>query len=255
MSDELPQTFSHVPNVPPPVRVRLTTLGPQPCAYLPGRETTVRALIAERIDPPIYDGFLDANFRRSGTLIYQPVCVGCRQCRSIRVPVDQFAPTRSQRRAVARNVDLIVEATQAPEATLEKFELYSRYTAAWHGKAEATEYADFVNFLYTSPTRTLEFTYRDPAGRLLGVGICDVSSDVLSSVYFFFDPEASSRSLGTFSAVREIAFARDVGIRHYHLGYWIADCAAMAYKANFRPAEVLHGDGVWRPLPDPPSGG
>ena len=240
-------TFSHFPNIPPPVRVRLATLAPQPCAYLPGRETTVRALLAERIDPAIFDGFLDANFRRSGTLIYQPVCVGCRQCRSIRVPVDRFAPTRSQRRAVARNADLTVT-MHAPEPSAEKFALYARYVAVWHERSEPAEFEDFVRFLYASPTQSVEFTYRDAAGRLLGVGICDRSADVLSSVYFYFDPDAADRSLGTFSALREIEFARSAGIRHYHLGYWVADCPAMRYKANFRPAEVLHPDGAWRRL-------
>lgn len=240
-------TFSHFPNLPPPARVRLTTLGPQPCAYLPGRTTRVRALATEFIDPSTFSAFLDANFRRSGQVIYQPTCDGCRECRSIRVPVERFAPSRSQRRSATRNADVQVDVA-SPLPTQEKFELYQRYTNGWHGKTEASGYADFVAFLYASPTRSIEFSYRTAEGRLLGVGICDVSPTVLSSVYFWYDPDAAGRSLGTFSAVREIAFARERAIPYYHLGYWIRDCAAMAYKANFRPTEVLHPDGVWRTL-------
>jgi arginine-tRNA-protein transferase len=142
-----------------------------------------------------------------------------------------------------------------PQATEEKYELYRRYTTKWHGKtpAEDGEDADvgwetFESFLYDSPVDTVEFCYRDPAGRLLAVGICDICPQSLSSVYFYFDPPEAERSLGTFGAIYEIDFAGDQGIPNYYLGYWVSGCAAMQYKANFRPCEVLHTDGVWRSL-------
>ena len=226
--------------------VRLTTLPPHACAYLPGRATTVRAFVAASIDGPSYQGLLDANFRRSGRMIYQPVCAGCRACRSIRVAVDRFAPSRSQRRSVARNADLTVIA-RTPEPSEAKYAMYRDYSARWHAEAEVASAEAFVGFLYDSPATTIEFEYRD-RDRLVGVGICDVTGASLSSVYFYFDPDAAGRSLGTFSAMREIAYARDAGLTHYHLGYWVDGCAAMAYKANFRPAELLGTDGVWRPM-------
>jgi arginine-tRNA-protein transferase len=96
----------------------------------------------------------------------------------------------------------------------------------------------------------LEFSYRDAAGRLLGVGICDVSKLSLSSVYFYYDPEETvRRSLGTFAALVEIETAAGRNIPYYYLGYWVDGCPAMQYKANFRPNEVLCPDGVWRPGP------
>jgi len=196
----------------------------------------------------LYRRFMDAGFRRSGRVVYQPICAGCRRCVPLRVPVATFAPDKSQRRAWRKNPDLTVEA-DVPVSTEEKHRLYEKYRRGWHGSTDEHDYDAFTTFLYDSPVDTVEFTYRDATGTLLGVGICDVCRESLSSVYFYFDPDAAPRSLGTFSALWEIDWARKLDIPHYYLGFWVAGCGAMEYKANFKPCEVLDTDGVWRPLP------
>jgi arginine-tRNA-protein transferase len=232
----------------PPVQVRLVNTGEHPCPYLPGRVATNLAFLAERIDPDIYHAFMDAGFRRSGRVVYQPACAGCRACVPIRVPVERFAPSKSQRRCARRNADLVMAVAPA-RASDEKFDLYGRYSLARHRSGEPDDAPDresFQSFLYNSPVDTLEFTHRDGAGRLLGVGVCDVSHRSLSSVYFYFEPDESRRGLGTFGALQEIAFAREAGIPYYYLGYWIEPCRSMRYKAEFRPYELLDADGRWR---------
>jgi len=231
--------------LPPPVVVQLVSTGDHPCPYLPGRIATNRAFLAERIHPEIYHAFMDAGFRRSGKFVYQPACSGCRACVPIRVPVATFTPSKSQRRCARRNADLTVDVAPA-EATDEKFDLYRRYTNDRH-RGEEPDRASFETFLYDSPVDSLEFTYRDRGGRLLGVGICDVSARSLSSVYFYFDPADERRGLGTFGVIEEIGFARRVGIPHYYLGYWVEGCGSMRYKAEFRPFELLQPDGSWKP--------
>jgi arginine-tRNA-protein transferase len=188
---------------------------------------------------------MDAGFRRSGTFIYQPACRGCRECRPIRVPVEEFRPSKSQRRAWRRNADVVV-AVGPPEPTEEKFDLYARYARDWHGKPEPETPESFIDFLYTSPVDTVEMVYRDASGKLLGAGICDACERSLSSVYFYFDPRERRRGLGTFSSMWEIAFARRSRIPYYYVGYWIRECHAMSYKSHFRPSELLGTDGVWR---------
>jgi arginine-tRNA-protein transferase len=230
------------PAFPPPTDVPLTVLPEHDCPYLPPRRATTRGLLASRIPADLYHDFLDAGFRRSGKLIYQPICRGCRQCVPIRVLVDRFQPSKSQRRCFRRNADLIVSCGPA-KASAEKQELYRRYVTGWHG-GESAE--GFESFLYDSPVETIEFCYRDPAGRLLAVGICDLSRRSLSSVYFYFDPADAWRGLGTFGVLYELGWAGRSGIPFYYLGYWIHGCGTMKYKANFRPFELLLPDGNWR---------
>jgi arginine-tRNA-protein transferase len=168
-------------------------------------------------------------------------------CRPIRVPVESFMPSKSQKRTWKRNNDLHVTVQPTPEPTQEKFDLYERYVCERHGRAEDATPEAFVSFLYESPVDTLEFCYRDAGGKLLGVGICDVCpGKSLSSVYFYFDPAESKRGLGTFSALWEIDYCRREKIPHYYLGFWIQGCGTMHYKADYRPHEILGDDGLWR---------
>lgn len=230
----------------PPVDVRLLELEGAACPYLPGRVSLSRGFFCASVPGSIYHAFMNAGFRRSGSFIYQPACPTCRECRPIRVPVEGFAPSKSQRRCARRNADLTLEISK-PEPTREKHDLYARYLAGRHDGAMSAAWDDFKTFLYDSPADTVETTYRDAGGRLLAVGICDLCSESLSSVYFYFDPAEARRGLGIFGVLREIEIARRLVIPHYYPGYYISGCAAMEYKALFRPCEILGTDGVWRP--------
>jgi arginine-tRNA-protein transferase len=240
------QSFSHYPAIPAPRGVRLVTVPEHDCAYLPDRAAMTRALFADSLPPQLYHEMMDAGFRRSGRIVYQPVCRTCRACVSIRVPVATFSPSKSQRRCLRRNLDLVVTIAR-PHADDESFDLYHRYQTEWHRGESVHSREDFESFLYDSPVQTIEFKYRDAFGRLLAVGICDVCQRTsLSSVYFYFEPSQRRRGLGTFGALVEVEWARQQGIPQYYLGFWVAGCRAMEYKSQFRPHELLCGDGVWR---------
>jgi arginine-tRNA-protein transferase len=196
------------------------------------------------MDGGVYQRLMDAGFRRSGRVVYQPMCRGCRACLPIRVPVEAFRPSRSQRRVLRRNGDLVLRAGR-PEPTRQKFELYQRYQTQWHEGTMAGTWDDFLDFLYRSPVDSIETEVRGRDGRLLGVGVCDVTPGSLSSVYFYFDPAESSRSLGTWSILQEIELAGRLRRPFYYLGYWVAGCGKMQYKSAFHPHEVLYPDGRW----------
>ena len=234
------------PSHPPPLTVPLTVLPEHACPYLPDRAARLRGFLCDAMDGGVYHAFMNRGFRRSGRFFYQPVCRGCRECQPIRVATAAFVPSKSQRRAWRRNADVAVTVTPRPRPSAEKYDLYLRYQRARHDRDRAEDPGGFADFLYRSTVDSLEFAYRDAAGKLIGVGIGDVCAESLSSVYFYFDPAESRRSLGVFSALWEIAFAGEKKSPHYYLGYWVRGCGAMRYKADFRPFELLGPDGVWR---------
>ena len=215
-----------------------------PCPYLPGLMSRSEAYLVEQLDGGLYERLLARGYRRSGRVVYRPRCRTCQECRPVRVPVDRFVPTRSMRRVWRRNIDLRVELAD-PIPTDDKFALFCRYLDAQHDEAMARTYESFCEFLYDSPIhldgRTCEFRYC-LGERLVGVGLADRWPGGLSSVYMYFDPEFSVRSLGTFSVLWEIDYCRQEGLRYYYVGYYVAGNQKMAYKSRFRPNEILVGD-------------
>jgi arginine-tRNA-protein transferase len=205
----------------------------------------MRAFATDELPGSLYHEFLNASFRRSGYVIYQPVCRGCRRCVPLRLSVDRFRPSKSQRRCRRKNLDLTVIVGE-PAATDEKFDLYRRYQSQRHPHPAENSRSAFEEFLYHSPVDTLEFEYRDGDAKLLAVGICDICEKSLSSVYFYFEPGQGRRGLGTFGVLEEIEFAKSRGIGHYYLGFWVHGCDKMEYKSDFGPHEILGPDGLWR---------
>ncbi len=217
-----------------------------PCPYLPGRASRSEVYHVDHLAGPTYERLLAEGFRRSGRLVYRPRCRGCCECRQLRVPVSRFRPTRSLRRVLRKNRDVAVTC-QDPTPTEEKYDLFVRYLNAQHDETMSRSHDTFIDFLYDSPTETEEILYRLD-GRLIGVSLVDAVPRGLSSVYMYFDPAFARRSPGTFSVLWEIDLCRRRGLDYYYLGYYVAGSRTMAYKARFRPNEVLVGSGRWLTL-------
>ncbi len=219
---------------------------PFACPYLKGREARHLSLLFPRLLPGAYHSLMDLNFRRMGPLVYRPQCDGCRECHSLRIPAREFRPSRSMRRALARNRELTVEVSP-PATSAEKHLLYRSYLAGRHDGSMDGSKLEF-EVLYTSGIETLEVQYR-LGGRLLAVGLADLEPMAMSAVYCYFDPAEAPRSLGVFNILWMIEECRRRGMPHLYLGYFVPGCRTMRYKADFRPCEVLGADGVWTPLP------
>ena len=209
-------------------------------------------LVGERA-AELNDLLTHGGFRRSQSIAYRPACEHCRACVSVRVVAEDFRPTRSMRRILDRNRDLMGE-MRISVPTAEQYSVFRSYLDARHrdgGMADMTvlDYAIMVEDSHVE-TRVIEYR-RHPdnvepprgGGELLAVALTDVLSDGLSMVYSFFESEEASRSLGTFMILDHIARAREMGLAYVYLGYWVEGSRKMGYKGRFLPQERLtpHG--------------
>jgi arginine-tRNA-protein transferase len=227
------------------------TTAPLPCPYLPGR--TERKIVTELSGTEaeaLHERLSRAGFRRSHNIAYAPVCPGCQACVPIRVVSEEFTPDRTQRRILRANADLTISEMPA-RATAEQFTLFQRYQKNRHadGDMAAMGYYDYRAMIEDTPISTGILEFRDAQDRLLGACLTDWLADGLSAVYSFFDTDEDKRSLGTFAVLWLIGRARSLGQPYVYLGYWVPESRKMAYKARFRPSEILIS-GAWHRLGD-----
>lgn len=230
-----------------PASLNLYLTGDQPCSYLAERDT--RSLFIDplaALDSARYQWLLQQGFRRSGRFVYRPACRGCRACISVRIPVEAFAPDRSQRRNQRRNANLRIRFRPALFCP-EHYALYRAYLQARHPDGAMADddeqsYRRFLLEPWGGETELMELRQDD---RLIAVAVTDVLPDALSAVYTFFDPTQADRAPGTFAVLAQLAEARSRGLQHLYLGYWIRDSRKMRYKERFRPLEAWDGR-YWR---------
>ncbi|GIX00323.1 MAG: putative arginyl-tRNA--protein transferase [Pirellulaceae bacterium] len=219
----------------------------EPCPYLPAETACMPLYIAGRgLSPSDVDRLWAQGYRRAGFFFYQTQCPSCRACVPIRLPVDAFRPSRSQRRAWRRAKGSVEVVIHDPLVDQRRIELINkhRHQRQLDGGRPPLSTHDYVDFLVQSSCDTREFAYYMEQ-RLVGVAILDVGDDSCSAVYTYYDPDYSYLSLGTFSILNQIEFCQQHGARWLYLGFYIAGHPHMAYKARYRPHE-LRLDGRWR---------
>ncbi len=225
------------------------TTAPLPCPYVAGRtERKVVTELAGVSAESLHDRLSRGGFRRSHNIAYAPVCPSCNSCIPIRIRAQDFTPSRTHKRLNKLNADLSVR-EMPPRATAEQYQLFQHYQQARHGDGDMAtmSFYDYRAMVEDTPIETSIIEFRDRQERLLGACLIDRVGDGYSAVYSFFTPEADERSLGTQAILWLINRTVELDLPYVYLGYWVAESRKMAYKAKFRPSEILRG-GQWRPL-------
>ena len=240
---------------------------PSPCPYLEGE--TERKIFTELVGPPLaYDkeailshsnpenereeaeslhhSLALIGFRRSQDIAYRPACQDCHECKSVRLPVVLFEPSKSQKRVLSKNKDLNIS-IKPNIATTEQYDLLRKYISSRHadGGMAAMSFEEYKDMVQSSPISTVIVEYRLSDGTLIGAALTDQMEDSLSMVYSFFDisEEYSKRSLGVFFVLNHVNIAESRGLNYIYLGYLVKNSQKMSYKLNFKPLEVLISEG------------
>lgn len=218
------------------------------CGYLPNK--MAQSLIAapqHLINGEVYSSLIDQGFRRSGKFAYRPHCENCQECIPVRVAVNEFIPSRSQKRAFKQHQNLTAKVVSV-DYDEEHYALYAAYQLSRHHEQSKTETSEddeiqqYKNFLCQSNVESVLVEFRDH-DKLKMVSVIDIVRDGISAVYTFYDTTVADAekkpSYGTYNVLWQAEWAKNLNLPYLYLGYWIKDSQKMAYKQNFKPLEKL----------------
>lgn len=167
----------------------------------------------------------------------------------LRVDLDAFVPSRSQRRVLRRNADL--EVRFEPAGISEEV----RAIFGRHRERFTTNVPPSIEVFLDAqdpsriPCPCMEQRCYDD-GRLVAASFFDLGAESVSSVCAVFEPGAARRSLGIFTLLGEFAWAREHGRRYAYPGYATHGPSHYDYKKQFAGLQGFDwATEEWRPMP------
>ncbi|MEA2047838.1 MAG: arginyltransferase [Campylobacterota bacterium] len=214
------------------------------CPYIPEKKMHIHSKQVDVASQTFATSVTQRGWRRFGRNFIYPDCVDCTACKNMRIDVQNYKYSKSQRKIINKNetTHILVKEPGLTQEHIDLYNKYHRYKAikdGWnHQDISGQEY--YESFVEGAHDFGKELRYYID-NRLVGIDLIDIVDDGISSVYCYYDPDYPRYSLGTYSLLYEIKLAQMLGLEWVYLGYWVEGCKAFTYKENFQPLQILEG--------------
>ncbi len=214
------------------------------CSYLQNKEQTMHYKVINNCSAKQCQNLIEKGYRRFGKMYFRPICKTCQECQSIKIDIDNFNFSTSQKRVI-KKASIFKMTISIPTITKEHLELFKKYhlymkeKRKWDYQQTDIEhyYNSFVNG-HNDFGYEILYYYDD---KLIGVDLIDIFDDGISSIYFYYDPDYAKYSLGKFSLYNQIKLAKSNHKKWIYLGYLVEGCPSLAYKSHYKPYLKLQG--------------
>ena len=96
------------------------------CSYLDNKEQTTHYKVIEECSTTHCQNLIERGYRRFGKMYFRPICPTCQECQSIKIDVENFNFSSSQKR-VLRKASHIKTYIQRPSLTKQHLKLFKKY--------------------------------------------------------------------------------------------------------------------------------
>ena len=220
---------------------------PQDCPYLDNQVerklfTALYGINSKRLN----NSLSKQGFRRSQNVLYRPSCANCTACMSARISSKEFKPSKSQKRIMSKNSD-VVRVVNPPLATDAQFDLFKQYITARHpnGGMSDMDADDFTAMIEETNVESKLIEYyakKNGELELISFSLVDILDDGISMVYSVFNPDFKEKSLGTYMILDHNNLTLAMNLQYVYLGYWVQGSSKMDYKKRFSSLEVFTND-------------
>ena len=169
-----------------------------------------------------------------------------RRVEPLRIRIEDFRPSKSQRRVLRRNSDLDYK-VRPIKITKESEDLFHKHKVRFASDVPRSIYDFLSDEPATVPSDASELAvYLD--NKLVAVSYFDEGVTATSGIYAAFDPALSDRVLGIFTMLKEIEYSRETGRKYYYPGFAYEGSSFYDYKKRFSALEVFDWNGDWKPF-------
>ena len=202
---------------------------------------------AEAVEAWMLDVLLADGWRHFGNHFYRynfGVYAGeIRRVIPLRIRIAELKLSKSQRRVLRRNEDLDVE-IRPIDITDETHALFDKHKQRFKSGIPNSIYDFISRDAANSPTNGMELRVKR-SGELVAASFFDHGKTSLSSIYGIFNPDETTRSLGIFTMLKEIEYARENSLSLYYHGYAYEGESYYDYKKRFSALEQFDWNGNW----------
>lgn len=202
---------------------------------------------APEVSPREMDFLLAESWRNFGTYFFRHnlgfYFGEIRTVIPLRIRLADFTFSKSQRRILKKNADLktiirpiIIDA--------EKETLFERHKYRFEENIPESIYTFLSKTPASVPCEALEICVYE-GENLLAVSFFNIGETSTSGIYAMFEPTETSRSLGIYTMLLEIAFAKQLGKYFYYQGYAYKGNSFYDYKKRFRSLEMFDWNSNW----------
>lgn len=214
------------------------------CSYLLDKNQTTHYKVISGCSADYCQELIERGYRRFGKMYFRPICPACDECKSIKIDVENFEFSTSQKRVLkkAANIKSYIQRPSISKKHLELFEkyhLFMKEKKGWDYTPVSVQnyYSSFVDGHNSFGYEVLY--YLDDT--LIGVDLIDILDEGVSSIYFYYDPDYMNYSLGKLSLYNQIIFAKRSKKKWIYLGYYVKECPSLSYKSHYKPYLTLDG--------------
>ena len=220
---------------------------PQDCPYLDNQvERKLFTALYGSNSRRLNNSLSKQGFRRSQNVLYRPSCANCSACMSARISSREFKPSKSQKRILLKNSD-IVRVVNPALATDAQYDLFKQYITERHpnGGMSDMDANDFTAMIEETNVESKLIEYyakKNGELELISFSLVDILDDGISMVYSVFNPDFKEKSLGTYMILDHSNLALEMNLQYVYLGYWVQGSSKMDYKKRFSSLEVFTND-------------
>jgi len=214
------------------------------CSYIDNKKQLTHYKIIQNCSTKHCEELIERGWRRFGSMFFRPICPDCNKCESFKIDVKNYIFSKSQRRVLRKNSEtkIIIQKPQFTQSHLdlfEKFHSFKKVKRDWnHEKTSPQHY--YASFVHGHEDFGYEILYFID-DTLVGIDLVDILPNGISSIYFYYDPDFSSYSLGTYSMLNQIKIAKENSMEWIYMGYYVQGCQSLEYKSRFKPYKILDG--------------